>query len=156
MRIYEKSSGGIVYRKTDSTIEILLLERKNSKNEIDYVLPKGHMEADETAKQTALREINEETGLEIADLEIIQFLCKTNYSFVASHQEWSPLIDKDVYLFLVQYHGSTDPVAYGLDIADEESGEKFSGISWKNLDEMAKIRMKPDVNGLLRKHIPHL
>jgi ADP-ribose pyrophosphatase YjhB (NUDIX family) len=87
MRIYEKSSGGIVYRKTDSTIEILLLERKNSKNEIDYVLPKGHMEADETAKQTALREINEETGLEIADLEIIQFLCKTNYSFVASHQE---------------------------------------------------------------------
>ena len=156
MRIYEKSSGGIVYRKTNSTIEILLLERKNNKNETDYVLPKGHMEENETAKETALREISEETGLDIKDLEITEFLCKTNYSFIATHQEGSPLIDKDVYLFLVRYNGSADPVPYGLNISNDESGEKFSGISWKNLDEMAKIRMKPDVNNLLRKYIPHL
>lgn len=44
-RIFEKSSGGVVYRKHQDQIDILLLERKNMKGEIDYVLPKGHMEA---------------------------------------------------------------------------------------------------------------
>ena len=156
MRIYEKSSGGIVYRKLDSIVEILLLERKNNKGEIDYVLPKGHMEADETAKQTALREISEETGLVSSDLEITAFLSKTNYTFIASHKEGSPLIDKDVYLFLVKYTGVAEPIAYGLDIADEESGEKFSGVSWKSLDQIAKINMKPDIMPLLRRHLPNL
>jgi hypothetical protein len=40
MRIFEKSSGGIVYRKQNDQIDILLLERKNTKGETDYVLPK--------------------------------------------------------------------------------------------------------------------
>lgn len=43
-RIFEKSSGGIVYRKNNNQIDILLLERRNMKGDIDYVLPKGHME----------------------------------------------------------------------------------------------------------------
>lgn len=44
-RIFEKSSGGIVYRKQENgQIDVLLLERKNLKGETDYVLPKGHME----------------------------------------------------------------------------------------------------------------
>lgn len=60
-RIFEKSSGGIVYRKRDGNIDVLLLERKNGKGEREYVLPKGRMEESETAKDTALREIGEET-----------------------------------------------------------------------------------------------
>lgn len=60
-RIFEKSSGGIVYRKQKGKIEVLLLEYENAKGEHEFVLPKGHMENEETAKDTALREINEET-----------------------------------------------------------------------------------------------
>jgi ADP-ribose pyrophosphatase YjhB (NUDIX family) len=45
------------------------------------------MENTETAKDTALREINEETGLAIEDLEVIKFMSKINYSFIASHKE---------------------------------------------------------------------
>lgn len=86
-RIFEKSSGGIVYRKNNDQIDILLLERKNMKGETDYILPKGHMEQGETAKQTALREIAEETGLEHDKLEVIKFMSKINYSFVAGHLE---------------------------------------------------------------------
>jgi 8-oxo-dGTP pyrophosphatase MutT (NUDIX family) len=69
------------------------------------------MEAGETAKETALREIAEETGLEHAKLEVIKFMSKINYSFVATHMEGNPLIDKDVYLFLVRYTGSMTPQA---------------------------------------------
>lgn len=155
-RIFEKSSGGVVYRKHQDQIDILLLERKNMKGEIDYVLPKGHMEKWETAKETALREIAEETGLEHAKLEIIKFMSKINYSFIAGHMEGNPLIDKDVYLFLVKYTGELDPTAFGIDIDDSEPGEKFSGISWKSLDEIEKINMKPDIFGFIKKNVMYM
>ncbi len=51
------------------------------------MIPKGHMENSETAKDTAIREIAEETGLAIADLEIIKFMSKINYSFIATYKE---------------------------------------------------------------------
>ena len=86
-RIFEKSSGGIVYRKQKGKIEVLLLEYENAKRTREFVLPKGHMENTETAKDTALREINEETGLAIKDLEIIKFMSKINYSFIATYKE---------------------------------------------------------------------
>jgi hypothetical protein len=37
---YEKSSGGVVYRKNGTKIEILLLKWKNSKQMEEYVIPK--------------------------------------------------------------------------------------------------------------------
>jgi hypothetical protein len=39
-KIYEKSSGGVVYRKTGNKVEVLLLTWRNSKNEEEYVIPK--------------------------------------------------------------------------------------------------------------------
>jgi 8-oxo-dGTP pyrophosphatase MutT (NUDIX family) len=53
--------------------------------------------------ETALREISEETGLAIRDFEVIKFMNKINYSFIATYMEGSPMIHKDVYLFLVKY-----------------------------------------------------
>jgi 8-oxo-dGTP pyrophosphatase MutT (NUDIX family) len=80
-----------------------MLAWKNARSELEYVLPKGHIENDETAMETALREISEETGLPIVDLEVIKFMNKINYSFIATYLEGSPMIHKDVYLFLVRY-----------------------------------------------------
>lgn len=81
--LHEKSAGGIVYRKRNGTTEILLLAWKNARDDIEYVLPKGHIENDETAAETAVREISEETGLEAENLEVIKFMNTINYSFVA-------------------------------------------------------------------------
>jgi hypothetical protein len=39
-RLYEKSAGGIIYRKIDNRIEVLLLEWKNSREIPIYVIPK--------------------------------------------------------------------------------------------------------------------
>lgn len=57
----EVTSGAVVYRRTDKGIEYLLLESQNKGH--FWGFPKGHVEGDETLKQTAEREIREETQL---------------------------------------------------------------------------------------------
>lgn len=147
-RIFEKSSGGIVYRKQDGKIEILLLEWENSKGEKVFVIPKGHIENEETAKDTAIREISEETGLDILDLEVIKFMSKINYSFVATHKDGNPLINKDVYLFLVKYNGSKDPVP--------RKEERFLGFRWFTIEELKALNVKPDIYGFVKKNIQYM
>ena len=61
--MYEKSCGAVVYRTTARDgIKILLVKNHNGKC---WTFPKGHIEANESEKQTALREIKEETGLTV-------------------------------------------------------------------------------------------
>lgn len=59
---YEKSCGAIVYRRHKEKIELLLIKHKYGGN---WSFPKGHVEKGEDESQTALREVWEETGLEI-------------------------------------------------------------------------------------------
>ena len=57
---FEKSCGVLPYRVVNGQKEFLLVFETFSKC---WSLPKGHMEAGETEAQTALRELQEETGL---------------------------------------------------------------------------------------------
>lgn len=59
---HEKSCGAIVYRKYHGNTEILLIKHINSGH---WSFPKGHMEGNETEVETALREIKEETSLDV-------------------------------------------------------------------------------------------
>lgn len=61
----EKSSGAIIYRKEKDKIYYLLLRyQSQAKKAIDYWgFPKGHIEGKETEKDTAIREVREETGI---------------------------------------------------------------------------------------------
>ena len=60
--LHEKSCGGIVYRKYHGNTEILLIKHINSGH---WSFPKGHVERDETEVETAMREIKEETGIDV-------------------------------------------------------------------------------------------
>ena len=60
--LYEKSCGAIVIHKRGSRCKILLVRNHNGRN---YSFPKGHVEQGETEQQTAIREVKEETGLDI-------------------------------------------------------------------------------------------
>lgn len=111
------------------------------------------MEDGETAKDTALREIQEETGLEAENLEVIKFVTKINYSFIATHKNGNPIVDKDVYLFLVKYTGSSEPVPYGMNDPAITSGERFTGAKWFSLEELAKIPVKPDILSFVKKNL---
>ena len=60
--VREPTSGGIVFRITPDGKDIEVLLIQDSKNR--WTIPKGHIEQGETAKQTAIREIGEEAGLQ--------------------------------------------------------------------------------------------
>lgn len=59
---FEKSCGAIIYRRHHGNTEILLARHLKSGH---WSFPKGHMEPGETEEETALREIKEETGLDV-------------------------------------------------------------------------------------------
>ena len=56
------SAGGIVYRRNDGKTEIVICGRDSDGV---WGLPKGTPEAGESLEETALREVSEETGLEV-------------------------------------------------------------------------------------------
>ncbi|MCI8601485.1 MAG: NUDIX domain-containing protein [Oscillospiraceae bacterium] len=59
---YEKSCGAIVFRKYHGNTELLLIKHTAGGH---WSFPKGHVEQDETEEQTALREIKEETAIDV-------------------------------------------------------------------------------------------
>ncbi len=60
--LYEKSCGGIIFYKTKQNTKILLVKNNNGRY---WSFPKGHIEDSETEQETAVREIKEETGLDV-------------------------------------------------------------------------------------------
>ena len=58
---YEKSCGVIAYKIIDDNIHYLIIQSKNG----DVGFPKGHVEEGETEILTAIRELKEETNVEV-------------------------------------------------------------------------------------------
>lgn len=110
--VKEPTAGGVIWRRNDrNAIEILLIQDAKER----WTIPKGHIEQGETAKETAEREINEETGLK--QMEIQGFLGKINFRY--RRQQSLVLMTTDI--FLVKAKGDTN------DITPEEW---MKGIKW--------------------------
>jgi len=60
----ERSAGGVVVRNIDGEPHVLLIRDPYQ----NWGLPKGHLETGEDARQAAVREVAEETGLEQLDV----------------------------------------------------------------------------------------
>ena len=71
------SAGGVVYRLQENTPEILICGRHQAGGWL-WALPKGTPEAGEAIPNTALREVLEETGLEVKFILIEPGPIKTN------------------------------------------------------------------------------
>ncbi|AOY56659.1 hypothetical protein A4Z71_06930 [Candidatus Rhodoluna planktonica] len=113
VRVSETSAGGFVLAG-DGSNRIALIGRENRSGRIDWCVPKGHPEGDETIEQAAIREIAEETGLEV---EILQSLGSINYEFAAGNK----LISKTVHHFLMRQLGGdltveNDPQHEAVDV----------------------------------------
>ena len=61
--VEETSAGGLVVRKQDGVYGAAVIARRNRAGRLEWCLPKGHLEGDETPEQAAIREIAEETGI---------------------------------------------------------------------------------------------
>jgi bis(5'-nucleosidyl)-tetraphosphatase len=89
----EYSAGGVVYRRNGSSYDVVLVQRARHD---DWSLPKGHIEEGETQEEAALREVQEETGL---DARIVSPLGEIVYFY---HRPKKGLTRKTVYHFLME------------------------------------------------------
>ena len=62
-------AGGVVFRRDPDTVRFLLVTAKNQDRE--WVLPKGHIEEGESAPETAVREVLEESGVNARVVELL-------------------------------------------------------------------------------------
>ena len=65
---------GVLRRAEDGRFEILLIKRKNDPYKDCWALPGGFMEMNETLEKCAIRELKEETGIEVDRAEFIDLL----------------------------------------------------------------------------------
>lgn len=88
--LYESSCGAVVFNDNGSERKYLLIRNKRSAH---WGFPKGHIEPDETPKQTAIREVYEETGIMVDLLPNFKEISK----FTIQGK-----IEKDVIIFLAK------------------------------------------------------
>ena len=91
------AAGGVVYRRRGRRVEVVVVARPAAKL---WVLPKGRPESGETAEQTAVREVSEETGLQV---EIVGEVGSDHYSFTVPAEHVR--INKVVRHFLMEPRG---------------------------------------------------
>jgi len=98
--VREPTAGGVIFRRNSKTQEIEILLIQDAKNR--WTIPKGHIEEGESAKDTADREIREETGLK--QVQIINWLGKINFRY----RRGSSLVLMTTEIFLVKALGNAD------------------------------------------------
>ena len=111
------SAGGVVYRAGEDGTEIVLCGRASPTL---WALPKGTPEPGESREQTAVREVTEETGLEVAVQCFIDFV---EYWFVRHSDKVR--CHKRVYFFLMSATGGD------VSLHDRE----FDSVKWSPVAE---------------------
>jgi 8-oxo-dGTP pyrophosphatase MutT (NUDIX family) len=112
------SAGGIVVRYEQGTPQIVIGRRRRERDGVTWTLPKGTPVPGESTEETALREVAEETGLEV---RITAPLDSIEYWFAPQGLR----IHKTVHYFLME------PI--GGDLADHD--HEFDEVRWVSLEE---------------------
>lgn len=114
------SSGGVIFRKNNDIVEIALIAVKGGNV---WCLPKGVIDKGEIHEMTALREVEEETGLKG---RIIEKLGEITYWYYIKDE--NAKCKKTVHFFLMEYEGG--------DISDHDW--EVDRASWFTIDEALK------------------
>lgn len=134
--VRETSAGGLVISDLDLPVDQLsaaLIGRVDRRGRTMWSLPKGHIETGETAEQTAIREVEEETGIQGT---VVAPLGKIDYWFVSEGRR----IHKTVHHYLLRCTGGE------LSDADYEVSE----VAWVPLHELPRRLTYSDERRLAR------
>lgn len=117
--------------------QLLLGRRRRERDGLTWSLPKGTPDGDETPEETALREVREETGLEV---RILASIGDIHYRFMRDGRR----IDKTVHYFLME--------ATGGDLADHD--HEFEDVRWFDLAEAEAMMSFPTERDVLARALP--
>lgn len=109
--VREPTAGGIIWRRKDDDIQILLIQDAKDR----WTIPKGHIEPGETAQAAAKREIGEEAGLK--NVEMQGWLGKIHFRY----RRIDKLVLMTTQIYLVKALGDTDAI---------KKEEWMNGIKW--------------------------
>jgi 8-oxo-dGTP pyrophosphatase MutT (NUDIX family) len=112
------SAGGVVVSAERDRPSLVVGMRRRGRDSVTWTLPKGTPDRGESTEQTALREVAEETGLEV---RIVEPLPSIEYAFVQDGIR----IRKTVHYFLME------PIGGDLSRHDHE----FADVRWVPFDE---------------------
>ena len=130
--VREPTAGGVIFRRSPKTNEVEILLIQDSKNR--WTIPKGHIEEGETARETAEREIHEETGL--TEVKVMSWLGKINFRY--RRQQSLVLMTTDI--FLVEALGDNSRL---------KPEEWMNGIRWLSTAEALDRIEYEDISKLI-------
>jgi 8-oxo-dGTP pyrophosphatase MutT (NUDIX family) len=121
----QESAGGVVYRCRGEETDVALIG-VDAKGEQRWQLPKGLVSANEAPEQTALREVQEETGLRA---EIVSPLETIEYWYYSGGKGSRVRFHKYVTFFLMRYLEG--------DTADHD--HEVTEARWVPIDDAARM-----------------
>ncbi len=127
------SSGGVVFRENGGRLETVLCGRSDP---VRWSLAKGTPDPGETLEETALREVREETGLEVR-LE----------GPLGSIEYWFADRDNDVRYHKTVHFYLMSPVGGHIDLHDPE----FDVVQWFDVDDALDAMAYGNEAGVLRR-----
>lgn len=130
----EISAGGLVVDAVSTEPQALLISRYDRRGRLIWSFPKGHIEPGENSRQTAIREVGEETGI-VA--EVLEPLGTIDFWFMADGRR----IHKTVHHFLL--------VAVGGALSAEDPEVEF--VEWVPLPAVRSRLAYSDERELLQK-----
>jgi 8-oxo-dGTP pyrophosphatase MutT (NUDIX family) len=133
-RVEETSAGGLVLDRRSPDANGALIGRLDRRGRLLWSLPKGHLEAGESAQQAAAREVAEETGIRG---QVVAPLGTIDFWFVADGSR----IHKTVHHYLLVAQGGE------LSADDVEVHE----VAWVPLAELRDRLFYPDERALIDK-----
>ncbi len=122
--MHETSAGGLVVDGIHRPLEeqlAALIGRVDRRGRMLWSLPKGHIEQGETAEQTAIREVAEETGIQG---DVLAALGSIDYWFVTEGRR----VHKTVHHYLLQFSGG--------ELCDEDV--EVTEVAWVPVTELPR------------------
>lgn len=128
--VNETSAGGVIINAVNGVAWVAVIARRNRGGRLEWCLPKGHLEGEETAEQAAVREVAEETGIVG---QVLTHLATIDYWFSGHDRR----VHKVVHHFLLE-------ALSGELTTENDPDHEAEDVAWVRLDSVGSRLAYPN------------